>query len=66
MTIALCLIAFFLLLIDLDLSNVYSSLDRIANNLSRSVDYLKATENELHKIEKQMGKEADNADINRT
>lgn len=59
MTIALCLIVFFLLLIDLDLSNIYSCLDRIANNLSRSTDYLKATENELHKIERQMGKEKD-------
>ena len=59
MTITLCMIVFFLLLIDLDLSNIYSCLDRIASNLSRSADCLKATENELHKIERQMGKEKD-------
>lgn len=57
MVVALCIIAFFLLLIDLDLSNTYSCLDRIASNLSRSTDHLTAIENRLRAIEKQMGKE---------
>lgn len=59
MTIALCMIVFFLLLIELDLSNIYTCLDRIANNLSRSADHLKAIENRLYAIKRQKDKEAD-------
>ena len=60
MTIALCMIIFFLLLIEIDLSHIYTALDRIANNskaneaLVRSADRI---ENRLYAIERQMDKE---------
>ena len=67
MTIAICMIVFFLLLIDLDLSSVGTSLDRIANHL-KAIEALERSteriENRLYAIEKQMGKEVNDANSN--
>ena len=62
MTILLCIIAYLLLLIEINLSHVCIALDKIATNskaneaLARSADRI---ENRLYAIERQMGKEVD-------
>ena len=62
MIILLCIIAYLLLLIEINLSHIYIALDKIADNskaigaLGRSTDRI---ENRLYAIERQMGKEVD-------
>ena len=63
MTIALWIIAFLLLLIELDLSNISISSDKIADRLN-NVEGLKRSseriENRLYAIEREMDKEVEN------
>lgn len=62
MTIALCLIIFFLLLIELDLSNIDSNSDKIADRLKRIEALQRSSErieNRLCAIERQMDKEVE-------
>lgn len=62
MTIALCLIIFFLLLIELDLTNIDSNSDKIADRLKRIEALQRSSErieNRLRAIERQMDKEVE-------